>query len=846
MACLSCCKGSASKAKSLDASATDKKGEEQRYQHDTTAAPKHGATAGDTLTFAGGDQSPEAAQINGATQSAAVTTTDKNEWNRQQLQEQVQQHQIPMLQQTQQGEVLQEQQQQQEAATNAAADDDNTEFHSAVEAPSPPQISITPIAAGEQHMRQQQQMEAAKDLPTRSHSPVSAESSPPAAAATARASEAPQSEAPVSASANAQGEGLSATLSRIMQQSLEDPGGVWKRLVTCLTPGGSSAATDQAVPTSQTPEAAETVEPGDATLLPRTPRAGRTENASGEHTDNVDGVSPVPGETETVPSSNKCSDESSFKGDHVPDSAEAAILLKQEERAEAVEFSTGDPTADGAIAEAAIVAAVAEGQSSTSVSKLRSRAQSTKMSLEQVLAKKWKQLMFYVEEELLFKAYQYLLNVEQQVEQRQLLLQQNQMDEQQLLTAFQDQLNGDQRIVNLRAKIAIALTMLDQFHLGQLRAICEDPRLSFTDSIGALMQHSISWGGSASAVGASPPLQITQHRDPSKTAGPHGGPQGSSHAGPQGSPQAGTQGGSLMGARPLVVGSSSNTDGLVPESSAPAAGDSFRSNNSATDGGALPERKLSSGSHISTSGFAVSTVVVSGKYLDLSYRVEKDTSVSIKVRGKLPCRLFQVLSILNESDLAGNWAPMFKSAEKVHTYSRASQLIRQVFDYPLLGAKETIMYSFGANALEECGAVIIFCRSPPEGATEFMGKPIPKKGKVTRIQSANLVFLLYPISEGKQTTLELYGNFFHGLRYVPMRIITYVVKKVVRGMFVSIAKQCQHFATSLYKERVEANPDFYCWMRDCIEDFVAGETAHHFKQLESISLCSFNYEEFQD
>ncbi|KAL8438394.1 hypothetical protein ACSSS7_000243 [Eimeria intestinalis] len=211
-----------------------------------------------------------------------------------------------------------------------------------------------------------------------------------------------------------------------------------------------------------------------------------------------------------------------------------------------------------------------------------------------------------------------------------------------------------------------------------------------------------------------------------------------------------------------------------------------------------------------------------GKYLDLSYRVEKDTSVSIKVRGKLPCPLFQVLSILNESDLAGYWAPMFKSAEKVYVYSRAAQLIRQIFDYPVLGAKETIMFSFGINALEECGAVIICCRSPPEDATEFMGKAIPPKGKVPRIQSANLVFLLYPISEGKQTTLELYGCFAHGLRYVPTRIITYVVKKVVRGMFVSIAKQCQHFSTSVYKQRIDENPEFYCWMRECIEDFVAG------------------------
>ncbi|CDJ44764.1 Chromosome III, complete sequence, related [Eimeria tenella] len=242
-----------------------------------------------------------------------------------------------------------------------------------------------------------------------------------------------------------------------------------------------------------------------------------------------------------------------------------------------------------------------------------------------------------------------------------------------------------------------------------------------------------------------------------------------------------------------------------------------------------------------------------GKYLDLCYRVERESCVSMKVRGKLPCALFAVLAILNESDLAGNWAPMFKSAELVTSYSRASQLLLQTFDYPLLGLKETVLFSFGVNALEECGAVIIFCCSPPEpaaaaaaaaAAASFLGRPLPPKGKLPRAQSADLVFLLYPLSGGSQTTLELYGAFHHGLRFVPQRLVTFVLKKVVRGMFVQIARQCQNFNNSPYRERVNNNPTFYSWMKDCIDDYLQAD--HQLKQLESISLCSFNYEDFQD
>ena len=97
-----------------------------------------------------------------------------------------------------------------------------------------------------------------------------------------------------------------------------------------------------------------------------------------------------------------------------------------------------------------------------------------------------------------------------------------------------------------------------------------------------------------------------------------------------------------------------------------------------------------------------------GKFLDLWYRVEKNNSVSLKVRGKLPCPLYQVLSIFNETDLFGNWAPLFKQGERLHSMSRSSQLVRQVYDYPILGTKESILFCFAINALDECGSVMIF------------------------------------------------------------------------------------------------------------------------------------------
>lgn len=231
------------------------------------------------------------------------------------------------------------------------------------------------------------------------------------------------------------------------------------------------------------------------------------------------------------------------------------------------------------------------------------------------------------------------------------------------------------------------------------------------------------------------------------------------------------------------------------------------------------------------------------KYLDLWYRIEKNNSISMKVRGKLPCALFEVLAILNETDLAGNWAPMFKSAKKEHQMTRASQLVRQVFDYPLIGQMESIMYCFGVDALVECGCVMIFCQCPPDTQLNYLGFPLPRKGKMSRVQSATLCFLLFPVSGGKQTTLELYSNFAHGLRFAPTKLVAYVVKKVTRGVFVSIAKQARMFDSSVYAKRVKDNPGFYNWIRDTISDFCGGGDEAH-RAIDTASLASFDINDY--
>ncbi|KAF8822728.1 hypothetical protein IE077_002893 [Cardiosporidium cionae] len=230
-----------------------------------------------------------------------------------------------------------------------------------------------------------------------------------------------------------------------------------------------------------------------------------------------------------------------------------------------------------------------------------------------------------------------------------------------------------------------------------------------------------------------------------------------------------------------------------------------------------------------------------GKFVDLAYRSEKNLSVSVKVRGKLPYPLLQILAILNETDLAENWAPLLTSAKMECRLGKASQIISQVYDYPILGQKESISYCFGVNALEEFGCVIVFCTQPPEEEFLQQACELPqKKSKMARARAADLCFLLHPRKLGNCTILEMYANFQHNIAFIPSRMIAFVVKRLVKSMFVSIAKLGKAFESSAYARRVESRPEFYSWMSDYLQKYYSKEQNEFVKCSENASLSSFD------
>ncbi|KAK2198116.1 bifunctional Ribosomal protein L25-Gln-tRNA synthetase [Babesia duncani] len=247
--------------------------------------------------------------------------------------------------------------------------------------------------------------------------------------------------------------------------------------------------------------------------------------------------------------------------------------------------------------------------------------------------------------------------------------------------------------------------------------------------------------------------------------------------------------------------------------------------------------------------------------LETYYRYESDGSVSIKLRGKLPCEILKVLYIINETEYSVNWVPFLKEAHDVYNFSRTCKIFQQHFEYPIVGVKNTRVLGIAVNALEEANCLIIACRSPPENKNDvdnlssvlknggiedvsdivsikdgkckifdYHLEPQPKKQNQ---RAADLCFLLFPHGE-EYTLMELYANVLPEVKLVPLRAISFIIKKVILGMFKKIVVLCKNIEGSKFAQKAEDSQN-YMWMKQIYYNY----RIHNPKPKCNVSICTY-------
>ncbi|UKJ88397.2 hypothetical protein MACJ_000841 [Theileria orientalis] len=241
-----------------------------------------------------------------------------------------------------------------------------------------------------------------------------------------------------------------------------------------------------------------------------------------------------------------------------------------------------------------------------------------------------------------------------------------------------------------------------------------------------------------------------------------------------------------------------------------------------------------------------------------TYCLLEKKAVSIKIRGKLPCDIITALSIISDSELATEWVPFSKDSKDLKIFTKTSRIFKQVridyisemdamtvYDYPVIGHKETVFHGLSTNLLDEANCVVISCSNPPASKKEaehvleafklgglensdylrvdskynfaisgYMVSKVQKKNQ----KSGDILFILFPYSEG-ETLMEAYGNVIQDVKIVPMKFVVFIAKKMILGMFRKVSNICKNFKESKFAKSVQDRSEFCTWMNGVYKEY---------------------------
>ncbi|KAF7457195.1 putative START-2 domain protein [Cryptosporidium felis] len=210
--------------------------------------------------------------------------------------------------------------------------------------------------------------------------------------------------------------------------------------------------------------------------------------------------------------------------------------------------------------------------------------------------------------------------------------------------------------------------------------------------------------------------------------------------------------------------------------------------------------------------------IENSKGVYLSYRIDTIPngyiSINIVIKSEIKCKLINLLTILNEVELSNMWVPYMSSSKCLYNLSRVSKLVQQIYDLPWpIGQRENIMFCFGVDTLREHDCIMISCGDPQTGSGKFFGIDIPEPPpKIPREKCSYLLFILTPSESARDlTTLEMFSS-FNVSKYVPIKLASFLIKRMARKMYTDITTLASNPQGSPYENACNSNIQLYSWL----------------------------------
>jgi hypothetical protein len=218
-----------------------------------------------------------------------------------------------------------------------------------------------------------------------------------------------------------------------------------------------------------------------------------------------------------------------------------------------------------------------------------------------------------------------------------------------------------------------------------------------------------------------------------------------------------------------------------------------------------------------TSDSLSSAVKISYKYIPntelISLKMEAEVDVSIQI----------MMTLINEISLWSHWFPFIKKTSQVKRLHRGAAVyyLELGLPYPLQN-RETHIYGFGVDRLQENGSVLILAESVDENQ-EFLQRHDVKKMANSGIVNMDIRFSGFEIIPLGENRCKLRGiaNTNPKFNWLPASLLNFLFKKGMQFVLDRLIKKAKNFKGSVWEKETlrEEKREFYDWLNHIVEEY---------------------------
>eukprot|EP00347_Sterkiella_histriomuscorum_P013889 403362974 len=209
-------------------------------------------------------------------------------------------------------------------------------------------------------------------------------------------------------------------------------------------------------------------------------------------------------------------------------------------------------------------------------------------------------------------------------------------------------------------------------------------------------------------------------------------------------------------------------------------------------------------------------------------REEGQRNVTFRFEAKKQkIHLFNLLCLINETDLYDLWFPQCKKSYTLKKLGKAAKVayIEFFFPFPFTN-REGLMYGFGANRVKSHGSLVIIAKSYGQIDDPYLKELIgeldfsKRKNGLVEMEVLTYGFEIVPVSP-TEIDMRAVMKFNPNMDNIPESLINWGTKQFLDFMIQKMIKFSKGMKGTKYEQRLKSseNAEFYLWIQGYIRDF---------------------------